>query len=149
MDTKRYTIHELSERTGFTRRTIRYYVQEGLLAPPAGRGRGGFYYDSHLQRLLEIRSLQGRGFRLDAIGEVLRKEPGAGTPRGEASPERVAPPPPPRAPQRELWVRYPVAPGVEVHVSRETEEARRRDVLEAVRLARSILQSEDNGGPHG
>ncbi|MCK4823506.1 MerR family transcriptional regulator, partial [bacterium] len=31
------------------RRTIRYYIQEGLLEPPAGRGRGGFYYDSHLQ----------------------------------------------------------------------------------------------------
>jgi hypothetical protein len=43
------------------------------LDPPAGRGRGGFYYDSHLQRLLEIKALQNRGLRLAAIQEMFKK----------------------------------------------------------------------------
>jgi len=46
---ERYTIDQLCERTGFTRRTIHFYVNEGLIDPPAGRGRGGFYNDSQLR----------------------------------------------------------------------------------------------------
>ena len=58
MEEKTYTIDELSDMTGYSRRTIRYYVQQGLIGAPAGRGRGGFYYDSHLQKLKEIRALR-------------------------------------------------------------------------------------------
>ena len=65
-----HTIDQLSERTGFPVRTIRYYVQEGLVDPPAGRGRGGYYYDSHLQRLLEIKALQDRGLKLAGLTAV-------------------------------------------------------------------------------
>jgi DNA-binding transcriptional MerR regulator len=120
-----HTIDQLSEKTGFPIRTIRYYVQEGLLAPPAGRGRGGFYYDSHLQRLLEIKALQERGLRLAAIQEILKK--------GEA---------PLPATEREVWVRSPVVPGLEIHVSRELEEKERKKISEIIRIARSILEEE-------
>jgi len=71
MKRKRYTIQELSELTGFSRRTIRYYIQEGLLEPPAGRGRGGFYYDSHLKKLSKIRQFQNQGLKLDSISQIL------------------------------------------------------------------------------
>ena len=72
MKRKRYTIQELSELTGFSRRTIRYYIQEGLLEPPAGRGRGGFYYDSHLKKLSKIRQLQNQGLKLGSIAQILQ-----------------------------------------------------------------------------
>jgi DNA-binding transcriptional MerR regulator len=61
MNEKLYTIKQLSELTGYSRRTIRYYIQQGLLEPPAGRGRGGFYNDSHLLKLKEIRAQQEKG----------------------------------------------------------------------------------------
>ncbi len=120
-----HTIDKLSEKTGFPIRTIRYYIQEGLLEPPAGRGRGGFYYDSHLQRLLEIKAFQDRGLKLAAIQEMLKK--------GEA---------PLPAVERELWVRCRVVPGFEVHVSRELEEKERKKISEIIRIARSILEED-------
>ncbi len=132
METKRYTIEELVGLTGFSRRTIRYYIQEGLLPPPAGRGRGGFYFDSHLDRLLEIRSLQGRGMKLAAIRQMLQEG---------AQVEKPL--------EREIWARYPVLPGVEIHVLRGVEESKRKKLLEVVRAARSILTGNEKEDSHG
>lgn len=124
MNEKQYTIEDLCELTGYSRRTIRYYIQEGLLDPPAGRGRGGFYFDSHLQRLLEIKSVQDKGLKLSAIHEVLKKG-------YEPVPLNL----------RELWIRYPVSKGIEIHINRELEEENRKKVAEIIRVARSILES--------
>ncbi len=124
MDEKRYSMDDLCELTGYTRRTIRYYIQEGLLDPPAGRGRGGFYYDSHLDRLREIRSLKETGLELSAIQEVLKKGPASKPPTA-----------------RELWARYPLVPGLEIQVSRDLEERERRKIEEIIRVAKSILET--------
>ena len=124
MEEKHYTIKDLCELTGYTRRTIRYYVQEGLLDPPAGRGRGGFYFDSHLKRLNEIKSLQDKGLKLAAILEVLKK--------GKEPELSVF---------RELWIKYPIDQGIEIHISRDLEEKERKKITEIIRVARSILES--------
>jgi DNA-binding transcriptional MerR regulator len=65
MNEGRYLIEELCTLTSFPRRTVRYYVQEGLVDPPAGRGRGGYYSDLHVAQLTRIHSLQDQGYRLD------------------------------------------------------------------------------------
>jgi DNA-binding transcriptional MerR regulator len=124
MEEKQYTIEDLCDHTGYTRRTIRYYIHEGLLDPPAGRGRGGFYFDNHLRRLLEIKSLQNKGLKLAAIFQVLKKG---------------------REPQvlnlRELWIKYPIDRGIEIHISRDLEEKESKKIAEIVRVAKSILAS--------
>jgi DNA-binding transcriptional MerR regulator len=122
-----YTIGELSELTGFPLRTIRYYVQEGLLDPPAGRGRGGFYFDSHLERLRLIRSLRDTGMGLVAIAAYLK--------RGEGKPQATE--------ERELWVRYEIMPGLEISVRRDLEERAPRKVSQIIRTARSVAREED------
>ncbi len=63
----RYTIDDLVRLTGLQRRTIRFYVEKGLLAPPAGRGRGGFYGEAQLARLREILKSREEGRSLDSI----------------------------------------------------------------------------------
>jgi len=115
---------DLCELTGYSRRTIRYYIQEGLLDPPAGRGRGGFYFDSHLDRLREIRFLKEKGLELSAIQEYLRK--------GTAPKTHII---------RELWIRYPLGRGLEIQVSHDLEEQERRKIEEIIRVAKSILDS--------
>src|SRR5437660_10607797 len=66
-DERCYGIAELAERGGVTRRTVRYYVQRGLLPTPLGTGRGPHYTSAHLERLIHIRKLQEAGVPLAEI----------------------------------------------------------------------------------
>lgn len=124
---KTYTIDKLSELTGYSRRTIRYYIQEGLLKPPAGRGRGGFYYDSHLHKLQEIRAQQEQGIKLAAIQEL-----------GKIEHE------PPATSDRDVWVRYAIIPGVEIHIQRHVENREGRRITEIIRMIKSLLKGGNN-----
>ena len=59
-----YTLDEVEERTGFEKRTIVYYVQEGLLPKVGRRGPRTRYPQAFLDRLLfikKIRELQDQG----------------------------------------------------------------------------------------
>ncbi len=68
-----YNIEYLVQETGISRRTIRYYVQRGLLPPPEGNRRGSYYTPDHLERLQLIHQLVQRGTPLIQIKEVLEK----------------------------------------------------------------------------
>ena len=70
-DERCYGIAELAERGGVTRRTVRYYVQRGLLPTPLGTGRGPHYTPAHLERLIHIRQLQESGVPLSEIAARL------------------------------------------------------------------------------
>lgn len=63
----RHTIDELCQLTGVTRRTVRFYVQSGLLDRPHGEKRGAWYGPEHLERLLLIRKWSAAGLSLEAI----------------------------------------------------------------------------------
>ena len=59
-----YSLGELEERTGFSRRIIAFYVQQGLLPKVGRRGPRTRYPESFLHRLqliAGIRDLQDRG----------------------------------------------------------------------------------------
>ena len=68
------TITELEEKSGVARRTIHFYVREGLLPAPEKPGGGARYDEEHLLRLLIIRDLQVEHYRLSAIRERLDAE---------------------------------------------------------------------------
>ena len=70
-DERCYGIKELAELGGVTRRTVRYYVQRGLLPTPLGTGRGPHYTPAHLERLIHIRQLQESGVPLAEIAARL------------------------------------------------------------------------------
>jgi DNA-binding transcriptional MerR regulator len=127
VEIKQYTIQELCELTGYTRRTIRYYIQEGLIPPPAGRGRGGFYNDSHVGKLLQIKALQERGFNLATIAGLIKKEE-------LNTGDNI----------RKIWIKYEVVPGMEISVSRDLEDIHKRKIDDIIKVARLLLKESSN-----
>ncbi len=115
-----YKLEDLAKLAGVSPRTVRYYVQRGLLPAPTFRGKDTAYGDDHLARLQAIRKLQDQYLPLDAIqaelerrgaDEILR----ATTPRPHPHPiPRPAPPPPLGA--APAWRRYELRDGVEIHL---------------------------------
>ncbi len=69
------TLDELCSLANVPRRTVRYYIQIGLLEGPEGETRGARYRPRHLERLLRIRKLAESGISLERIAEVLSGEP--------------------------------------------------------------------------
>jgi len=67
-----YTADELAALSGTPRRTIRYYIQLGLVDRPEGETRAAFYTWQHLNQLLRIRELTEQGISLDRIGQRLK-----------------------------------------------------------------------------
>ena len=71
-----YTIEQVATRTGFTKRTLRYYEEVGLL-PPTGRTEGNYrrYSEADMQRLERIKNLRDLlGFSLTDIRELLEAD---------------------------------------------------------------------------
>ena len=71
-----FQIGEVSERTGVTQRTLRFYEEKGLLSPPS-RMEGGFrlYTEEDIQRVEQIKQLQKLlGFSLAEIKEMLEAD---------------------------------------------------------------------------
>jgi DNA-binding transcriptional MerR regulator len=56
--------------------TVRYYQSRGLLAAPVREGRVAWYGPEHVERIEQIRSLQGKGLTLAAIRRVVSGELG-------------------------------------------------------------------------
>lgn len=110
-DEPRYAIGDLADLGGVSRRTVRYYVQENLLPPPFGVGRGNHYGQAHLDQLLRVKALQESGRTLDEIRRDIQ-------PRGQRAAAVVEAAVEPRL-SRTVWRRLTLAPGVELHVSRD------------------------------
>ena len=140
-----YKLEDLAREAGVAARTVRYYVQRGLLPPPEFRGRDTTYGVEHLLRLRAVKRLQEAHLPLDEIQArlegashaELEKLAGAEVtiavplPPVEVegshpyrSPPRRRPPDP--GPEGETWRRLELAPGVELHVRADAgPEARR------------------------
>jgi DNA-binding transcriptional MerR regulator len=75
MDRKTFSLDELCSLAGLPKRTVRYYIQIGLVDRPEGETRGAHYLQRHLEKLLRIRKLTESGISLERIREVLSGEP--------------------------------------------------------------------------
>jgi DNA-binding transcriptional MerR regulator len=68
-----YRLDELARQAGVASTTVRLYQTKGLLAPPRLEGRTGWYDESHLSRLRIIARLQGEGYSLAGIANLLEQ----------------------------------------------------------------------------
>ena len=136
----RYAIGDLADLGGISRRTVRYYVQEGLLPAPLGLGRGRHYGREHLDQLLRVKALQEAGRTLDEIRHLL----GQGSVRGRPHLARATGEAPLR---RTLWRRLVLAPGVELHISSDVHlpaPGRLNEIADLCRTHLSTSNHEDN-----
>ena len=66
------TIQELADKAEVTTRTIRYYVEQGVLPPPE-RGRPAEYTDEHVERLALIKRLKEQYLPLEEIRDTMQR----------------------------------------------------------------------------
>ena len=129
-----FSIDELCTLADLPKRTVRYYIQIGLVDRPEGETRGARYHRKHLDQLLAIRHWTQAGLSLERIRELIS---GAGVP-------------PPRQRERtgtiEVWSHFVVADGVEVKlnpaIARMSSE-QSRQFFAAVMAAYQQIRNED------
>jgi DNA-binding transcriptional MerR regulator len=66
-----FTLDDLCSLTDFSKRTVRYYMQLGLVDRPIGETRAAHYLETHLQQLLRIKKLTDAGVSLERVRDVL------------------------------------------------------------------------------
>lgn len=102
-DEKTFTLDEIAALAELPRRTVRYYIQSGLIDRPQGVGKGAYYTQHHVEQLLLVRKWQLAGLSLERIGELLRQQATG-----------LLPPTPRRPGTVEVWSHLVVADGVEL-----------------------------------
>ncbi|WP_434386498.1 helix-turn-helix domain-containing protein [Melittangium boletus] len=137
-----WKLSELAEAVGVSARTVRYYVQRGLLPAPPFKGPDTVYGEEHLLRLKAIRVLQARFLPLDAIQAELARldepalralaESDAAPPTPAPGPPASAAPAPVAPPEPTRWRRWELAPGLELHLA-DTADTKTRDLAEHLR----------------
>lgn len=132
-EVKKFSLDDLCSLSDTSKRTVRYYMQIGLVNPPIGSTKAAHYLHQHLDQLLTIRKLSDAGVSLERIREVLSGE---------------APPVPPRQRQPgsvEVRSHLFIADGVELEISPEQaglSPEQVRTLVRAVMKAYQDLQGE-------
>lgn len=150
----------LADRAGVSVRTVRYYIQQGLLPKPEARGPGAHYTEEHLDRLLLIKRLQREHLPLAEIRRVLNASAGEPVaPRSardyirsvlgqssllaeSAQPYSAAPLEEPAQPSRSQWERVTLAPDIELHIRRPLPRAVNKQVERLIDAARDIFEDD-------
>jgi DNA-binding transcriptional MerR regulator len=123
-----FSLDELATLAALPKRTVRYYIQLGLVERPVGETRGAHYLPSHLDALLRIRQLTEAGISLERVREVLRGEPPA-VPLRARQPGSVEV-------RSHIWI----APGVELQVSPEQANAAPEDIRQLAQAVTAAWQ---------
>jgi DNA-binding transcriptional MerR regulator len=97
-----YTLDELCTLAELPKRTVRYYIQLGLVDRPIGETRAAHYTSHHLEQLLQTRKWSEAGVSLERIRELLDGAPPPVPPRPRASGTV------------EVWSHLIVADGIEI-----------------------------------
>lgn len=71
-----FELTQLADRAGVSPRTVRYYIQQGLLPAPE-KGPGAHYGPEHLERLLLIKRFQREHLPLAEIRRLLEESGGS------------------------------------------------------------------------
>jgi DNA-binding transcriptional MerR regulator len=135
----RFAIGDLADLGGVSRRTVRYYVQEGLLPAPFGVGRGNHYGREHLDQLLRVKALQESGRTLEEIRRSVGTISQAIQEVRDRAPDVEAATVP-----RDIWRRLTLAPGVELHLAADVRVPSPARLSELVAWCQHNLVTRDS-----
>ena len=148
---------DLADRAGVSIRTVRYYIQQGLLQEPEARGPGAHYTEEHLDRLLLIKRLQKEHLPLAEIRKAIQSGAAeAAIPRSardyvrsvlgkQHSVSEVMSSPPmqvPDEPVRSQWERITLAPDIELHLRRPLSRGVNKKVDRLLDVARDLFEED-------
>jgi DNA-binding transcriptional MerR regulator len=165
-----YSIQQLAEKAGVSVRTIRFYINEGLLAAPPVKGRYSVYNQEYLDRLEMIRRLKDSFLPLKEIRERVNAltwdevkqalaqsepQPGGKQSGGQQEsalayisqllntnkPTRQPPVVEREADLPESWQRHVLAPGIEIHIRTDAGPADRQLASQVIRYARKLFST--------
>ena len=132
-----YSLDELSALSGVSKRTIRYYIQLGLVDRPAGETRAARYGPTHTEQLARIRRLSEDGLSLDRIRAVQQES--------NQDRELLAY----RSGTVETWTRLFVADGIELGLNPQraqlSAEGLRSLIQGVLDLCQDIRRKESHG----
>lgn len=128
-----YAFDELCALVELPSRTVRYYIQMGLVDRPEGQNRGARYTAGHVDQLLTIKKWQAAGLSLERIRELLHGD------------DTALPPPRPKAPGTiAVWSRLQIAPGIELQVEAGEADLSPEELRTLFRKVMSVYQETKN-----
>lgn len=124
-----FSLGDLCLLADMPQRTVRYYIQNGLVSRPEGANRGAHYTHEHLDQLLTVRKWQRAGLSLERIRELV------------AEPDESEMLPPPRRRPGDVTVRSHIAlrPGVELVIDPGEANLKPEDVRALAREAAALV----------
>ena len=125
---KTFSLDELCTLTDLPKRTVRYYMQMGLVDRPIGETRAAHYLSQHLDQLLKVKQLSDAGISLERIAEIQN---------GKELPI----PPKPRKPG-DIQVKSHIhrAPGIELQISPEEADMSPEQIRALVKAVMKTIQ---------
>ena len=104
----KYSLNEICILCEVTKRTLRFYIQEGLIDRPEGHSkRAAYYTKQHLEQLLTVLKYRQAGVSLERIKEIIHDE----------TQNSIIPPVKPNKPGTiAVWSHLFINNGIELHI---------------------------------
>lgn len=134
-----YDLDALCTLAGLPRRTVRYYIQLGLVDRPDGETRAARYTGRHLAQLQQIRQWTGVGLSLEQVRERL----------GRSGGEPRAPRPAPAPGSVTVRSHLNVADGVELVIEPGLAGLKAEEVRELFRQVMAAYSAVSNRTTEG
>lgn len=129
-----FTLDELCVLVELPRRTVRYYMQIGLVDRPEGETRAARYFQKHLDQLLTVKKWAQAGMSLERIRDLLEAERQPQLPFPERRPGSV-----------EVWSHLLIADGVELKIEPNRAGLTPEQVRELLRRTMATLDEIRKG----
>lgn len=125
---KTFSLDELCTLTDLPKRTVRYYMQMGLVDRPIGETRAAHYLTAHLDQLLKVKQLSDAGISLERIADIQNGE------------ELQLPIRPRKPGDIQVKSHIHVAPGIELQISPEEADMSPEQIRALVKAVMKTIQ---------